>query len=138
MDVYLAAPIAGDRSAIENARAMTEAIRDLGHTVLTEHVVAPDVLEREAALTPREIFDRDMAWLRTSEMLIAEVSRPSLGVGMEIGLALEWGKPVHCFCQQGTQLSALVAGNAHPNLRVHEYDTEWELRDGVERALMRS
>ena len=138
MDVYLAAPIAGDRAAIGNARTMAEAITDLGHTVLTEHVVAPDVLEREAGLTPREIFDRDMSWLRTSEMLIAEVSRPSLGVGMEIGLALEWGKPVHCFCQKGTRLSALVAGNAHPNLKLWEYDTEWELRDGVERALMRT
>ncbi len=43
---------------------------------------------------------------------VAEVSTPSLGVGYEIGIAVERKKPVFCLYrrQEGKKLSAMIAG----------------------------
>jgi nucleoside 2-deoxyribosyltransferase len=80
--------------------------------VLTEHI--GDVLNgNEVNVTDEEIFLRDVAWLREADVLVAEVTAPSLGVGYEIGVAEALGKPVLCLHRnrQGRRLSAMLAGN---------------------------
>ena len=57
-------------------------------------VFAPQFLPR---LPPSGVFKRDVDQVRMSDFLIAEVSNPSLGVGMEIMLAIELVKPVLMF-----------------------------------------
>ena len=47
-------------------------------------------------LSDQEIHDRDLQWIIESDMLVAEVTIPSLGVGYEIGRAIEMGKPILC------------------------------------------
>lgn len=93
-----------------------------GHgTVLTEHIV--DVLDGdEVDVTDEEIFLRDVAWLGEADVLVAEVTAPSLGVGYEIGIAEALGKPVLCLYRgrPGRRLSAMISGNR--GLAVREYD----------------
>ena len=86
--------------------------------VLTEHVGAP---RAEAALGEVEVHDRDLRWLRQADVLVAEVTTPSLGVGYEIAMAESWGKPVLCLLRpdSGRRLSAMIAGAA--GVRVEEY-----------------
>ena len=59
------------------------------------------------------IHDRDMQWLLSSDVIVAEVTCPSLGVGYEIGRAIEHGKRVICLYRQqnGKSLSAMIAGS---------------------------
>ena len=45
-------------------------------------------------MTPRQVYERDMAWLAECEAVVAEVTTPSLGVGYEIAEALHLRKPV--------------------------------------------
>ena len=45
MDIYLACTVRGDRAAIGTARALADAIEDLGHTILTRHLLEDDVDE---------------------------------------------------------------------------------------------
>jgi nucleoside 2-deoxyribosyltransferase len=42
------------------------------------------------------IYERDVAWLRESDFVIAEVTQPSLGVGYELGFAEAISKPILC------------------------------------------
>ena len=46
----------------------------------------------ESALSDKQIHDRDMKWLLESDLIVAEVTNPSLGVGYEIGRAIGYEK----------------------------------------------
>lgn len=50
----------------------------------------------ELNLTDTQILERDMEWLSKSQVVIAEVTQPSLGVGFEIARAITLNKPVLC------------------------------------------
>lgn len=71
-------------------------------------VFAPQFLPPVSA---KEIFNRDVEQVRICDFLIAEVSNPSLGVGMEIMLAIELLKPVLLFRhKESKRLSLMVTG----------------------------
>jgi len=56
-----------------------------------------------------------MDWLRSSQVVVAEVTQPSLGVGYELGAAEALGIPVVCLFRPaaGRSLSAMLRGNKH-------------------------
>jgi nucleoside 2-deoxyribosyltransferase len=50
-------------------------------------------------------------WLKKADLVVAEVSIPSLGVGYELGRAVEHGKPVLCLFHESDQkLTAMIKG----------------------------
>lgn len=60
---------------------------------------------------PVEIYTRDVKNVRKCDFLIGEVSNPSLGVGMEIMLAIEIDTPVLLFRhREADPLSKMVLG----------------------------
>ncbi len=75
----------------------------------------------EAVVDPVEVYERDVAWIRACQALVAEVSTPSHGVGYEIAFSLELGKPVLCLFQEGRPVSKMITGNTRPGLRVCAY-----------------
>ncbi len=77
--------------------------------------------EVDAREEPGDIYNRDVNWIRESDLLIAEVSTPSHGVGYEIGYALDLEKPVLCLFKNGVVVSKMITGNPHRLLTVMEY-----------------
>ncbi len=138
MKIYFAGSIRGGRS---DRKLYSRLIDYLGRSgeVLTEHVGLVDVTSTgEKNMSDHQIFERDLAWLQAADVVIAEVTTPSLGVGYELGRAETLGKPVLCLFRSGTgvSLSAMVAGNA--GLECAEY-TGWdELRAHVDHFLARA
>ena len=62
---------------------------------MTEHVGDKSLNDKgEIIEDDYFIHDRDMKWLIDSDLIIAEVTNPSLGVGYEIGRALEYDKKI--------------------------------------------
>lgn len=120
LNIYFAGAIRGGR---EDARLYAHLISYLQTfgTVLTVHVGDDGLLQAEKFLIEQEIYERDMQWLAAADLVIAEVSTPSLGVGYEIGLAQSLGKEIFCLYRTGQsrRLSAMIAGN--PALRVGSY-----------------
>ena len=121
MNVYLACTVRGDRSALESTRAIAATITALGHTLLTAHLLEDDVEAAESALSERDVFERDLRWLSGADVLIAEASGSSYGVGFEVGyfLAQATGNGrrmllAYDAARQST-VSRLIVGNAHPN-----------------------
>ena len=104
-------------------------------TVLTEHVGSKELkLMEQGRDRDAKIYDRDMAWLRQSDLVVAECTCPSLGVGYELASAEHLGIPVHIFydCTK-TQLSAVLTGN--PYFHIHPYEKEEEIFKVLEELL---
>lgn len=97
-----------------------------GHEIPTAHLADSTVTDLEARVSAREVFERDVAWIRAAEALIAEVSIPSHGVGYEVGLALAEGKKVLCLSLEGRKISKMITGNSHPGLRARTYKDSGE------------
>ena len=133
MKIYFAGSIRGGRADVGLYRQL---IRHLGNfgKVLTEHIGEPDLdTTGEDELPDQHIHNRDMKWLRSSQLMVAEVTTPSLGVGYEIGRAIEEGKPVLCLfrSRKGKKLSAMIAGS--PDLTLCNYRTVEEAKLAIDR-----
>lgn len=115
MKIYFAGSIRGGRDDKDLYCSVIAELQKYG-TVLTEHIGDKDLTGMgETKRTDMEIFDRDMDGVREADLIVAEVSTPSLGVGYELGQAEAVGKPVLCLYREaeGKRLSAMVAGNKH-------------------------
>ena len=122
MKIYFAGSIRGGR---DDKELYLEVINLLGKygKVLTEHIGDKTLSAMgEDGLTDEYIYDRDMAWLNEADVVVAEVTTPSLGVGYEIG-KMEGKKPILCLYreQDGKRISAMIGGNK--NLRIKKYKT---------------
>jgi nucleoside 2-deoxyribosyltransferase len=80
-----------------------------------------DVKALEAVIKPNEVYERDIAWIRACDALVAEVSTPSHGVGYEVAFALGLGKPVLCLYREGQPVTKMITGNSSPNIRISSY-----------------
>jgi len=134
LDIYFAGSIRGGRSDAALYATLIEHLERHG-TVLTEHVGVESVEQREqtAGISDGEIHDQDMAWLRQADIVVAEVTTPSLGVGYELGRAVEWGKPILCLYRPSGDhdLSAMVRGS--DAIRVVEYHQPDDVVGALER-----
>jgi len=127
MKIYFSGSISGGRADEAIYQHLVARLQAQGQDVLSAHVADPAALEREKDLSPRAVFERDVAWVAACEAMIAEVSTPSLGVGYEVGLAVQLGKPVLGVYRSGLRLSKMITGNPAPNLTVATYSSEAEL-----------
>jgi 2'-deoxynucleoside 5'-phosphate N-hydrolase len=141
MNVYLACTVRGHRGALEAVRAIADLLERHVHVVLTRHLLADDVDTAESALSEREVFERDMEWLNAADLVIAEASGSSYGVGFEVGYVL--GR-----AEQTTQrvlllydaarrahVSRLISGNAHRHCTTYAYRDAADLVRFVERYI---
>lgn len=126
MNIYFACSITGGRELEVVYQEMVAALIADGHEIPTSHLVESEVLDRERVLSPRDVYLRDVKWIDDCDVLIAEVSVPSHGVGYEIGYALQVGKPVLCIHQQEKRVSKMITGNPHSLLNVESYSSMQE------------
>ncbi len=110
--IYFAGAIRGGREGAALYRRIIDRIKETD-TVLTEHVGNPALSRFEQGRDKdSEIYAQDIAWLRESDLLIAECSVPSLGVGYELAFAERLGTPCYLFYRRDrVQLSAMLNGD---------------------------
>jgi nucleoside 2-deoxyribosyltransferase len=123
MNIYFACSITAGREYESVYQAIVRALTEDRHVVPTAHLAESGVTGREAILAPGEVYARDIAWIRSCDVLIAEVSMPSHGVGYEIGFSLGLGKPVLALYQEGRKISKMISGNPDLNLSISAYET---------------
>jgi NAD(P)-dependent dehydrogenase (short-subunit alcohol dehydrogenase family) len=88
MTIYLACTVRGDRGGVLAGRAICERLQRHGHDVLTTHLLADNVETAESQITEHQVFQRDLEWLTACDVLVAEASGSSYGVGFEVGYVL--------------------------------------------------
>lgn len=127
MKIYFAGSIRGGRVDAALYRRMIDHMKTQGHAVLTEHVGSSKLcLEEQGRDKDASIYEQDTAWLRESDMVIAECTCASLGVGYELAYAERFDIPVHIFYNRSKcQLSAMLTGNSYFN--IHPYSSDEEI-----------
>jgi nucleoside 2-deoxyribosyltransferase len=131
MKVYFSCSITGGRSEEKVYQALVAAMLAAGHEVPTAHLSAAEVIELEKIAEPVEIYTRDMRWLEECDVVVAEVSTPSHGVGYEVAVGLSLQKPVLCCYQRGKRISKIITGNTNPTVKVVEYNDQEEAVQAV-------
>lgn len=113
MKIYFAGSIRGGRDDKALYAELIAMLSNFGQ-VLTEHI-GDQTLSALGDDGPNDtfIYNRDMQFLHEADVIIAEVTQPSLGVGYEIGWAESNHKPVLCLFreQPNKRISAMIAGN---------------------------
>ncbi|XP_065107488.1 5-hydroxymethyl-dUMP N-hydrolase [Paramisgurnus dabryanus] len=114
MHLYFCGSIRGGRQDVNIYQRIVKQLQKYGE-VLTEHVSYDSLSEKgeDPVLDgDKAIHDRDMEWLMMSDVIVAEVTQPSLGVGYELGQAMAMKKRVLCLFRpsSGRVLSAMIRG----------------------------
>lgn len=116
MKIYFAGSIRGGRQFADTYAYLIKGLQEAGHTVLSEHVGFAELKEK---LSDTEIHARDLDWIIEADVLIADVSLPSLGVGYEIAYAFyREHKDIVVFANNEANVSAMINGFCG----VHRYD----------------
>ncbi|MDO4414955.1 MAG: nucleoside 2-deoxyribosyltransferase [Erysipelotrichaceae bacterium] len=131
--VYFAASIRGGRQDAALYHDLIEMIKETD-TVLTEHIGDLSLSSFEQEERDRKIYEQDTAWLRECDLLIAECTCPSIGVGYELAYAEKLNKPCFVFYRPADiHLSAMITGD--PYYTVIPYQTKEELFEKVRKIL---
>jgi nucleoside 2-deoxyribosyltransferase len=141
MKIYFGFTVAGDRSTIETARGVVRVLEELGHEVLTRHLVSDNAWEADRMISAQDVYRRDMAWLQLCDIFIAEVSGSSFGLGFETGYLLgATNKKVILLYRRDVEkkVSLLISGNSHSNCTLAPYATSAEAEGFIATRLGRS
>ncbi|TFH08349.1 MAG: hypothetical protein E4H14_06585 [Candidatus Thorarchaeota archaeon] len=111
---YLSAPIIHSGLRKDDfCSIVIKALEDKGIEVFAPQFLGP--------AEPRVIYQRDVENVMKSDLVIAEITNPSLGVGMEIMLSIETMKPLLLFYNENIeQLSKMVRGAPGKALFVYD------------------
>jgi nucleoside 2-deoxyribosyltransferase len=119
--VYLSVPLIANRD-VRTALEIVSVIKSSGHALISPWVVNEDPND---GLNESGVFERDTNAVLRCDTIVADVSIPSLGVGMEVMLAHTSGKQVICVHRQGTRVSWMVKGM--PGAILIEFKDELDL-----------
>jgi hypothetical protein len=129
LKVYLSVPMITNR-ALPRAQLMAKAIRDSGHEVSSPWVLGPIKNEDRARLN---VFERDRTGAEGCDVLVADVSEPSIGVGMEIMAAYKARRRIILVAMKGRVTSRMLL---HMDRKeTLEYEEEEEVYVGLKRML---
>ena len=127
MKVYFATSIRGSGSDLDLAREVIHHLEERGYEVINGEIYSSDSPDENA--DDSFVFERDIGMLDKADVLIADVTYPSLGVGYEICEALRRGKRVIAFYKRGTRVSKLILGN--PDVELVEFSSSRELLNAL-------
>ena len=128
MDIYLSVPMIANRT-LERARLMAKAITDSGHTIASPWVLGP----LETGKSGVDVFQRDKKAAEESDAIVADVTEPSIGVGMELMAAYIAGKKIILVAKRGKPVSAMLT--RMDRKETVEYDSEDEIYPALRRLL---
>ena len=90
--IYFAGSIRAGRNDVETYNEIIKHLQKYGK-VLTEHIGDGKIKDSgEKDISEKYVFERDIRWLESADVLIAEITTPSLGVGFEIARAVDLNK----------------------------------------------
>jgi len=129
LKVYLSVPMVANR-ALGRAQLMAKAIKDSGGEVSSPWVLGP--IERSSQSVV-DVFQRDMKGAEDCDVLVADVTQPSVGVGMEIMAAYKSGRRVILVSKKGEMVSRMLQ---HMDRKeTIEYEKDDEVYGKLRRAL---
>ena len=135
MKVYFTASARGKNQYSVQYKQIFEKITDLGHTHLDEFLFEVDEenLYDGAHEDQVRLYEKAMHLIKSSDVVILEVSIHSLSMGYVLHKALETGKPVIALFLKGNE-PYFALGIDNDKLQVVEYEVD-NLKDRLSEAL---
>lgn len=132
MRVYFTGSIVGKKQYLKNYLRIIEILKNKGYQVISDHIIkhTPEAIKIEKK-EDRLKFHRQLEkWISSSDVMVVEISFPSISVGYEISLALQLHKPVLILYYEGDPPSLLMH-HSENNLICEKYSFE-TLKDIIE------
>ncbi|MCS7093363.1 MAG: hypothetical protein NZL96_02980 [Patescibacteria group bacterium] len=127
LKAYFTASTLFSQELSKNYRRIISLLRKHRLKILSgEQLVDEKLLDLDKKLSPKEIFKRQKSLIEESDFLVAEVTKPSHGVGGEIVYGLVKEKPVLGLLYENTQdlISPMILGNPSENFYLERYDLD--------------
>lgn len=129
MKVYLAVPIIANRQ-LEKAKTIGRVIQSLGYELISTWVTN----ENPGFSFPASyVFERDLRGVKNCDVIVAEVSRGSHGVGMEVMAAYLCRKQIIFIQEQNAKVSHMLLGV--PDALLLTYDSIEDIEEKLTTAL---
>lgn len=131
MKIYYTVSIRGGMVSKDTVRMHIRVMKEFGD-VLTEHLGSDSEAVVDMGKNDRDIYDEDMKLISRSDIVIADVTTASLGVGFMIAKGIELKKRVLCLCKRELgqplpKISAMIAGS--PDVTIMFYHDEQTYRE---------
>lgn len=137
MKIYYSVSVRGASMSKTLVRQQISILKNYGF-VQTEHLASDNVVELDMNMSDDEIYKEDMRLLKESNIVIADCTAPSHGVGYIISKAETLGKPILCtkYCQSSgdEEFSAMIEGC--PRLVKKFYRSMEEFEEIIRRFLI--
>jgi nucleoside 2-deoxyribosyltransferase len=129
MRVYLSVPIIANSSA-DRARWMAEVISAAGHQLISPWVLSDREIRPSESI---DIFTRDRTAVEGCDAIVADVSKPSTGVGMEVMAAYISKKRIVLVAEAGSTVTRMLTDMK--GAEWVRFTDEASLRRGLEEKL---
>ena len=124
MKIYFVGSISGKDRYLKHYQKIISSLKQLGHEV--SEITLEPTKEYVYGMSDEkkvEQYKRVLKWISDADVVVAEGSYSSMGVGYEISLALEKGKPVIVMYEEG-QSAHFLEGIESDRLAITKYRIE--------------
>jgi hypothetical protein len=124
MKIYFTASISRmDDKSRNNCQLILDKLEKEGHQVLSKHVLIKNykTLETQTPEQSLKIQQKLTKFKKQADLIIAEVSNQSIGIGQEISLSLTFNKPVIALYEKGHKKPHILMDEGKDSLFVNEY-----------------
>ena len=131
--VYFAWSIRGDQQLTSIYPFIIAQLKENGYEVITENLNRQHATNIKENPSDEDIFVRDVNLINEADILVAEVSSPSHGVGREICYAQFVRKiPVYLLSHHDKNMSAMLNGNLLINFAESNRKCLWENQKDIQ------
>ena len=134
MNIYFSGSIYGGRQKLDTYKKLVKELAKYG-TVLNEEVADDNALVKEANVSDKDVFESLVNRLKQADLIFAEVTVPSLGVGYELGYADSQNKRIVCVYDKTVtpKVTTMLRGNEI--LKIIPYTDINEITNNLENIL---
>lgn len=127
LKVYFTASTSFDGEYLKNYRTILNLLKKTNSKILSgEQIVKRSLLKKDQKLPEEMIFKRERRLIDEADLVVADVTKPSIGVGGQIVYALMREKPVLALVYKENEdcISPMIAGNPSDNLFLEHFDLD--------------
>lgn len=134
MKIYVSGSMYGGQQKIDTYKKLVDKLEEYGE-VLTKQIADPEAIENEKYQKDEDIYNDLENKLEKADILIAEVSVPSIGVGYEIGYASKLNKKIVAIYDKNyiDKVTTMIRGNK--NIKIIPYKDIREILDKIEEII---
>lgn len=128
MKIYFLGAISGLDKYKKNYQKEVRILEKLGHNVVSDHILERDKDKTETFVIKNDVdyFEFMSSRIKSSDLVVADISFPTANIGFEISHALSNNVPVIALysAEKGNKVIPLLVGNQSDLLKLCSYSDE--------------